>query len=448
MDLYACGGRHEQADVVLGLTDCTTERVNAMIKSRADVDKPMDALSLLESILRDDSHCSLNLETFQNVLRAWSGTSTKNAVAQAFHTFRLLKEDKKCRALGICPSAGTYELMLECLANHGDPDFEQCGKDALELLVEASQRGIQLKRKTFHNAILACLKINVWADNTEKVIRKIERAKAVLTFMEVMGCPPASETFHVFLEYYATMPSKVWKARNGETILELMTQKSNEKGDVTLAPTAHSFSLVFRAWIHSGDTGALDCAWTLFQKMINELKIDPSREIFTRLILFYSKKKKANSMERAYILLEKAIMNPSIVLSKKIVGQVVRVFADKNRPDFAEQILLRLASDKKYTQAVLPLVIERVTFSWLRRHELDRATIFVARMQELADQQIIAKSPSIIAYKTLIRTWTESKNHKKDEQIRILQDKLGAILQRKRKTKSTTENPSHEVTQP
>jgi hypothetical protein len=401
-----------------------------MIKSRADVDKPLDAMSLLESILRGDLHCTPNVDTFENVLRAWARTSTKNAIEHAFHTFRLFKNEKY-RELGICPGADAYGLLLECLANHGDHDFEQCGEDALELLAEARQQGVQLNRKSFHYAILACLKINIWADYTEKVIRKIERAKTVLAIMDEMGCPPSHETFHVFLEYYASMPSKVWKARNGETILEMMTQIANQKDDVTLAPTAHSFSLVFRAWIQSGDTGAVDCIWNLFKKMVNGLKIDPSKEIFTRLILFYCKKRDADSIERAYKLLQKAIMNPSIVLSKKHVGPVVKVFADKNRADFAEQILLRLASDKNYAQTISQFAIERVMLSWLRIQELDRATKFVARLQDLADQQILLKGPSTSAYKTLIRAWTKSNEHNKDEQIHILQGQLEGNLERK-----------------
>lgn len=124
-------------------------------------------------------------------------------------------------------------------------------------------------------------------------------------------------------------------------------------------------------------------------------------------------------------------MNPSIVLSKKHVGPVVKVFADKNRADFAEQILLRLASDKNYAQTISQFAIERVMLSWLRIQELDRATKFVARLQDLADQQILLKGPSTSAYKTLIRAWTKSNEHNKDEQIHILQGQLEGNLERK-----------------
>jgi hypothetical protein len=395
MNLLASDLKRERAipyldKIPLDNPDCCRLLINAYgDKGQGDL-----AMSMYKSTLRS-SQPNL-IERFNAIMEAWTNSTKRNAVTQAFRTYRLLQEDPQCKILGVQPNFRTYCILLKSLATIPS---KFTAKRATNLIHEMEERyhngegNMKQTTETLTYALRSCL----LEDDMVNAIILVEKLSKLDSSIDV-----------------ATIREEIlerWEKKNALEACEREMVELNDSARVDA--NARLYHNVLLAWARILEPTKEERIWHLFEK----LRVDgvhPNRSTYSAVFSFLARKESREYMEKAEFLLNYmensrlAEMMPSYRHYRFLVKGWICAGDHQRAQSILERNIHSFMSGNKLAP-LRPGVFDLLFSAFRASGQLVEATSFIIAMHENNScSKELPKWPDEEAYQSLLDDWKSS----------------------------------------
>jgi hypothetical protein len=270
--------------------------------------------------------------------------------------------------------------------------------------------------------------------------KNYDLAEKIVERMEKTDTPPNIRMYtECFLHYWSKQScDNPEAALRAEGILDRLREASKPKDhNPNLVPNVYSYNSVMTAWARSGSPTAADRMWDIYRKMTRRDKIQPDNVTFTTLISFFTKSNERSLVQRAESLLQimETSANPSVKPDHRHYEPIMEAWLKLGEPTSARRVLgFRInsfvASKNKYAKPG-PKNYDDVMHAFLKAGNVHEATMFINKIQNLKDENLLPDGPCLGTYKVLLAAWKESPNHPSTERsIAKIETIISNLLER------------------
>lgn len=422
MDVLAVLGKSTRVEALFQRLQQPTEAAyGILIKAYSKSRQADQAVKTGKDLMNDRRVPLTSTRAFNGVLRAFADPEHTNAFDKAYEFTRLVENDCRCQEYGIAPDLFTYTALLQCLQGTSPTAHASPSAKAQEVLHEMKLRKLGVGAPEMTMAIKVCMRY-----------RDYGRADEIMKEMENSSTPPTRATYHTIMHHWATLGSKAAAERTQRI---LMHMKHLSKDTPSLSPNSASYNVAIRAWALSKSPDASQRIWDLYQDATKAgCMMDVAN--YGAIISFYCATDDPVDVRRAdELLLKMENENDSEAIpSAHHFNLVTSAWFKQDNVQCAIILALRRVSHYNKKQngkwQSTANYIHQVVETAIQKGDTLKATVFVAKIQELYDSTVIDFQPHLATLMLLHNAWEGSSDAVKKEHLARLSYQISTYPRR------------------
>ena len=452
MDIYANAKRLDKVQEIFQhhfLEHPDITQYSILMKAYGNCDLANVSEQVLVTLLNENYNIDIhNADVlFHTLINAWSISSAPDAIFRAFHVVKKMKEHPKCKQYNIQPNVNTYTALIRCLytvatsrANKFS-DKSGVGRFAEEIISEMEEacKNYDIQENdsalplivAYTTAIKVCLHVQDYT-----------RAEAILLRLEHSDTISVPTKFYSEIIHLCTQPGTSAAAIQGEKFVSHMIQLSQTLHKPSLDPNERLYIKVIDTWMKSNHIDSYTRVWYIYENhLCNSQHFELSDRTYDLLIPYFATASTGNYVDKADAILqqmEEDYRQPDRKRRSKGQGEedrhddrdanamtlpkrpnhrhyvpVIQGYLKGRDVDNATKVLMQQVDmcvdeiDPRKKRAISPIrpIYLGIVNGWIERGQLEKASLIIAKIQELYDDGKICDGPCIQTYGALLQAY-------------------------------------------